>query len=246
MSDHAVVHFELGGPDGKALQNFYANLFGWTVNADNPANYGLVLKTADGIGGGIVTPHFGSRKSFATVYVTCGDDVALVLDKALSLGATKELDTFQPPVGPMIAGFNDPDENLVGLVAGTSTESPPMTGGGDPVTWFEIIGKDNTKTQEFYRDLFDWQINSDNPIGYGEVGAIGNGIGGGIFGDAGGDPRVTIYAEVDNLEEKLAKSSALGGTTVLEPTSVPGGPTIAMFRDLAGNTTGMILRGSRG
>jgi predicted enzyme related to lactoylglutathione lyase len=121
-----------------------------------------------------------------------------------------------------------------------------MTGGGDPVTWFEIIGKDNTKTQEFYRDLFDWQINSDNPIGYGEVGAIGNGIGGGIFGDAGGDPRVTIYAEVDNLEEKLAKSSALGGTTVLEPTSVPGGPTIAMFRDLAGNTTGMILRGSRG
>ena len=88
MSDHAVVHFEIGGPDGKALQDFYAKLFGWTINADNPMNYGLVFKMDNGIGGGIVTPHFGSRKSFVTVYATCGDDVGGMLDEVVEVGAT--------------------------------------------------------------------------------------------------------------------------------------------------------------
>jgi uncharacterized protein len=243
MSDHAVVHFEIGGPDAHVLQDFYGKLFGWTVNADNPANYGLVFKMDNGIGGGIVTPHFGSRTSFVTVYMTCDDDVGGMLAKAESLGATKEIDVMHPPVGPTIAGFNDPDGNLVGLVSGSSTEAPPMTGGGDPVTWFEIAGTDAAKTQDFYRKLFDWEINADNPMQYGETHGIGNGIGGGIFGGMG-DPRVTIYAEVANLEEKLVKASELGGKTVMEPGAVPGGPTIAMFTDPAGNTTGMILKGS--
>src|SRR5438309_2974502 len=188
MSDHAVVHFEIGGPDGKALQDFYAKLFGWTINADNPMNYGLVFKMDNGIGGGIVTPHFGSLKSFVTVYATCGEDVGGMLAKAESLGATKEIDVMTPPVGPTIAGFADPDGNLVGLVSGSSTEAPPMTGGGDPVTWFEIAGSDAAKTQDFYFKLFDWEINADNPMQYGETPGIGNGIGGGIFGGMG-DPR---------------------------------------------------------
>ena len=66
MSDHAVVHFEIAGPDGKALQDFYAKLFGWTINADNPMNYGLVFKMDNGIGGGIVKPSMGSATKFVT------------------------------------------------------------------------------------------------------------------------------------------------------------------------------------
>ena len=245
MSDHAVVHFEIGGPDSKALQDFYAKLFGWTINADNPANYGLVFKMDHGIGGGIVTPHFGSRTSFVTVYVTCGDDVGGMLAKAEALGATKEIDVMTPPVGPTIGGFNDPDGNLIGLVSGSSTETPPMTGGGDAVTWFEIAGSDAAKTQDFYRKLFGWEFNADTPTDYGEVDAIGNGIAGGITGGMG-NPRVTIYVQVENLENKLAAVTELGGNTVMEPTAMPGAPKIAMFTDVAGNTIGLSLRGSGG
>jgi predicted enzyme related to lactoylglutathione lyase len=71
------------------------------------------------------------------------------------------------------------------------------------------------------------------------------GIGGGIFGGMG-DPRVTVYATVDNLETKLKTVNDLGGKTVMEPAAVPGGPTIAMFTDPCGNTTGMILAGTGG
>jgi predicted enzyme related to lactoylglutathione lyase len=37
-----VTHFEIHGRDGKKTQAFYASLFGWTVDADNPMDYGMV------------------------------------------------------------------------------------------------------------------------------------------------------------------------------------------------------------
>src|SRR5258705_10295509 len=56
----AVVHFEVVGKDVDKLQSYYADLFGWNINSDNPMNYGMVdakdNKTADGsvgIGGGV-------------------------------------------------------------------------------------------------------------------------------------------------------------------------------------------------
>ena len=37
-----VVHFEVHGKNGKKSQEFYSKLFGWTVDSNNPMNYGLV------------------------------------------------------------------------------------------------------------------------------------------------------------------------------------------------------------
>ena len=37
-----VVHFEVVGKDGDKLQSYYAELFGWNINSDNPMNYGMV------------------------------------------------------------------------------------------------------------------------------------------------------------------------------------------------------------
>ena len=38
-----VVHFEiLGEGRRRSTQDFYAKLFGWNVDANNPMNYGMV------------------------------------------------------------------------------------------------------------------------------------------------------------------------------------------------------------
>src|SRR5215470_224856 len=50
---HPVVHWEINARDPKALHTFYAELFGWRVNADNPMGYGLVTAGSGGINGGI-------------------------------------------------------------------------------------------------------------------------------------------------------------------------------------------------
>ena len=37
-----VVHFEIRGRDAQRLREFYASLFGWEINADNPMGYGFI------------------------------------------------------------------------------------------------------------------------------------------------------------------------------------------------------------
>jgi len=106
------------------------------------------------------------------------------------------------------------------------------------VGWFEIHGKDGKAAQDFYASLFNWKIDANNPMSYGMVEGAEGGIGGGITGPDG--PMVTVYVSVDDLAATLKKAEGLGGQTVMPPMDVPGGPSIAQFRDPAGNVIGIM------
>jgi predicted enzyme related to lactoylglutathione lyase len=98
--------------------------------------------------------------------------------------------------------------------------------------------------EKFYGELFGWKINSNNPMKYGivETGGPG-GINGGVGPAHDGNKRVSVYAQVSDLQATLDRVEKLGGKTILAPTEVPGGPKLAMFADPAGNITGLILGG---
>ena len=52
-----VVHFEIIGKDGAALQSFYSALFGWRIDAGNPMGYGVVTRE-----GNTTSDHRGIRQ----------------------------------------------------------------------------------------------------------------------------------------------------------------------------------------
>ncbi len=81
-----VVHWEVTGKDGAALQKFFGDLFDWEYNTDNPMNYGVVGDPAEGLSGGIGQTPDGSA-GMAIFYVGV-DDVSAYLEKAVSLGGT--------------------------------------------------------------------------------------------------------------------------------------------------------------
>ena len=118
---------------------------------------------------------------------------------------------------------------------------------GAPVIHFEIMGGKGVELETFYRELFGWKINSNNPMKYGIVDTDGKtaGINGGVGPTNDGSKRVTIYAEVSDLQATLDRAEKLGGKTILAPTEVPGGPKLAMFADPLGNVTGLLLRQKR-
>jgi predicted enzyme related to lactoylglutathione lyase len=117
-------------------------------------------------------------------------------------------------------------------------------GMANAVTHFEIHGRDGKKAQDFYASLFGWKIDADNPMNYGMVSAPdGEGIGGGIA-PAMGDPMVTIYVEVEDLDATLTMAETLGGKTVLPPSEVMGGPKLAQFADPDGNVIGLTQAGT--
>jgi hypothetical protein len=112
-----VVHFEIGGKDGKKAQDFYAKLFNWKVDTSSMPEYGLVTPDGQGcIGGGICGTQPG-MPPYLTIYVAV-DDLQASLDKAVSLGGKAiHPPTPIPGVGAF-ALFSDLDGNVVGLFKG--------------------------------------------------------------------------------------------------------------------------------
>ena len=121
---------------------------------------------------------------------------------------------------------------------------------GAPVVHFEVVGKDGDALKSFYSALFDWNIQSDESMGYGMVSREGNtnadgaGIGGGVMGAMPGmedyEGHVTFYVEVPDVEAALAKAESLGGTRRMGPDEVPGGPTLGQFVDPEGHLIGVV------
>jgi predicted enzyme related to lactoylglutathione lyase len=103
-----------------------------------------------------------------------------------------------------------------------------------PVVHWEIEARDPRTLRDFYAQLFNWQI------GDGPIMRIPAGIGGPEPGPGGhlrqGDrPGVTLYIQVRDLQESLAKAEHLGGRVLSQPFDVPEGPTLAGIADPEGN-----------
>jgi uncharacterized protein len=111
------------------------------------------------------------------------------------------------------------------------------------VTHFEIQGPDGKKLQDFYAGLFAWSVDANNPMNYGIVEPVENGIGGGISASEDGKPQVTVYVEVDEIQPYLDKVAGMGGKVTMERTTIPGMVTFAQFEDPAGNVVGLTESG---
>jgi hypothetical protein len=117
---------------------------------------------------------------------------------------------------------------------------------GSPVVHFEVVGRDAEALRAFYREAFGWEIGPP-------VGGVGTpdytivkpnehaGIEGGI-GKApdGYDGHATFYVGVPNADAAVRTIQSLGGTVMVGPAEVPGGPIIAVVKDPEGHTFGIV------
>jgi len=111
-----VVHFEILGGKGSQLEKFYAGLFGWRIDSNNPMQYGMVDTCArEGINGAVGPSHDGGKR--LSVYLRV-EDLAATLARVEELGGKVVLPPSQVPGGPKLAMFADPAGNLTGLLAG--------------------------------------------------------------------------------------------------------------------------------
>ena len=103
-----------------------------------------------------------------------------------------------------------------------------------PVVHWEIRAEDPARLRAFYAGMFNWTIGDgpimDIPAG---VGGPQPGPGGHIRASTPGG--VTLYVQVRDLAESLARTAALGGTVVVERIQIPDGATLAAIEDPEGN-----------
>ncbi|MBA3432021.1 MAG: VOC family protein [Actinobacteria bacterium] len=108
-----VMHFEIIHKDAKQLQSFYADVFGWKIDASNPMDYGIV-DTGEGAGGGIGGVPYPNYPGHLTFYVQV-EDLQATLDHIEKLGGKTVMPPDEVPGGPTIAQFTDPSGHLIGL-----------------------------------------------------------------------------------------------------------------------------------
>ena len=90
------------------------------------------------------------------------------------------------------------------------------------------------------RDVFGWNLDTNNPGGYGMY-RQDNGITGGIGAAGNGQPPgVKFYVHTDNPQEALDKVQAGGGKVLLPLTEVAPETTIALFADPEGHIVGIM------
>ena len=111
MGTH-VVHVEVVGTDGPALQRFYGEAFGWSLDTNNPGGYGMYrdgelttgIGTADDGGAGHVT------------FYVHADDPNAVLATVQRLGGRVVMPLTEVAPGTTIALFADPEGHVVGIM----------------------------------------------------------------------------------------------------------------------------------
>ncbi len=114
-----VVHWEINSNNAGHLHEFYSKLFGWTINANNPGNYGLVNTGSKmGANGGIGQNDPSQPAPPALTFYVQVSDLQSTLDMAVSMGATVITPPTEIPNMVTFALFRDPEGNTLGLVKG--------------------------------------------------------------------------------------------------------------------------------
>ena len=113
---------------------------------------------------------------------------------------------------------------------------------GNKIVHWEIMGRDGAGLARFYDDLFGWApTEAESFAGYHLVDGESAGLGGALGQIQDGPPNyLTVYVEVDSIDEYMDKVTGGGGAMVVPRTEVPGMVTFAQFRDPAGNIVGLV------
>jgi uncharacterized protein len=261
---HAVVHFEIGGPDEQELADFYAGLLGWDMRPVPDIGYTLIdTRGGAGINGGVARRADGSA---AVTFYVQADDLQAVLDKVNLLGGKTETPITELPGMATYAKFEDLDGLVLGLVlgpadpgAGRPDQVPaaagapaapaqavpgPSAGTGAPVDWFEVLGSDCSQTSRFLAEIFGRQATADGSpyrlVDTGSDRGIRGGVGTGQHGDSGPpETRATVYARVPDVGAALTRAAELGGRREYGPLDVAGRMRTGAVRDPAGNIFGV-------
>jgi uncharacterized protein len=123
----------------------------------------------------------------------------------------------------------------------------------DKVVHFEIPVDDAARAKEFYRSIFDWQLD-DMDMGGGNVYTIvtttpvdeqrriptePGAINGGLMQRTPDTPAPVITIDVAAIDDALKKIEADGGSVVQPRTEIPGMGAFAYFKDSEGNVVGL-------
>jgi uncharacterized protein len=110
-----VVHWELWSGNPERVSQFYADVFGWQIQAQPQMNYRYVHTQSErGINGGIIKPESGPMPGNMTFYIDV-DDLAEYRLKIIEAGGRILVEEIDVPGMGSFSLFEDPEGRVVGI-----------------------------------------------------------------------------------------------------------------------------------
>lgn len=103
----------------------------------------------------------------------------------------------------------------------------------NPVVKFQILSKVPEETAKFYGEVFGWNVNANNPLGYRQIDTgSSEGIQGGIWP---APPEATnfiqLFIGVDDVAQATSRAQTMGAKIIVPPTKLPEGDEMAVLLD---------------
>ncbi|MFI1374096.1 VOC family protein [Streptomyces longwoodensis] len=240
---------ELGTSDVDGARRFYGELFGWRSETD-----------ARQEAGGYTMAHLGDAAvaALAPLYqpeqpvawnVSFGVTDAEVTCRLLTELGGRVL------VGPMdvleagrFVVAADPVGAVFQLWQARAFPGAGLFNAPGALGWVELLTRDARRAETFYTTVFGWTVRTSE--NYTQWGVGGADFGGMVPMDDKFPPEVPPhwlpYFAVADVDDATAVVTGAGGTALMEPTSVPDGPRIAVLRDPQGAMFGVHRAGDEG
>ncbi|MEU9736814.1 VOC family protein [Streptomyces sp. NPDC048002] len=233
---------ELGTSDVAGAGRFYGRLFGWRTETDPRQE-----------AGGYTVAHLGDAAvaALSPLYQESQPvawNVSFLVADADATAGQAEATGATVLVGPMdvfdmgrFAVLLDPAGAAFQLWQARAFPGAGLFNAPGALGWVELMTRAPERAVVFYRALFGWSVNASEH--YTQWGLDGADFGGMVTMDDKFPPEVPAhwlpYFAVADVDAAAATATEAEGAVLMEPTSVPSGPRIAVLRDPQGAVFGV-------
>jgi uncharacterized protein len=231
---------DLSTTDQDGAKHYYGGLFGWDAD-DQPVGDGMTYSMMN-IGGKPVAGislqnemqrQFGAPPAWNS-YVTV-ESADAAADRAGKLGAN----VIAPPFDVMDVGrmavIQDPQGGFFMVWEPKLHIGASVVNAYGALSWNELASTDLDASAEFYRELFGWEAQPFEGMAFPyRIIQNGDSSNGGMRESQQNEPTYwLVYFGADDIDASLAKSTELGGTTLMGPMDIGMGK-IAILQDPQG------------
>lgn len=233
--DNGVFNWvDLMTSEPEAAKIFYGQLFGWTFD-DRPTDMGTVysmamkgdravaalFEMAEDLKQHNMPPQWQSYINVADVDTSVQrwqDQGGTIVTPPFDIMAAGRMAVVQDPTGAIVSLWQPKDHIGAELVNEINT-----------FCWAELQTRGSDAAGEFYKAIFDWEIEVDEKPPYYLMGKVNGKLNCGIFDmDRVGLPATisvkwAVYFNVDNLDTSMDIVKANGGTVMMDPVIIDPG-----------------------
>jgi predicted enzyme related to lactoylglutathione lyase len=239
---------EVGAPDLEEAERFYGEIFGWRTETDPREEMGgYTIAYLGDLPVAALVP-LGEGGQPVLWYVTFAvSDADATVEKVKSEGGSVVLEPGEVPGMGRFASVTDPQGAGFHLWQERGFAGAGLLNAPGSLGWVELLTRSPERAESFYTTVFGWSVTSSEH--YTQWGIEGADFGGMVtMGERFPHevpPHWLPYFATQDVDATSAAVVQAGGSVLMEPTSVPEGPRIALLRDPQGALFGVYRAGDQ-